>query len=161
MSPSKKHSDTDDLLGMARWTMLAFILVIITVVFALREDKEESKASLKIDKPSVKNLKMEDPFLAEVEDGIHIPSGLAYGAGFDEVYTSCLACHSAKLITQNRAIRAGWEEMIRWMQATQGLGDLTGKEDAILDYLAEHYAPEEVARRSNLDIEAIEWYVLD
>jgi len=51
--------------------------------------------------------------------------------------------------------------MIRWMQAKQGLWDLGPNEPVILDYLAANYAPEEIGRRANLDVEGIEWYVLD
>jgi hypothetical protein len=98
---------------------------------------------------------------ATVQDGIHVATGLVYADGFELVQTQCTACHSAKLITQNRASRAGWEQMIRWMQATQGLWDLGDKERPILDYLATHYAPEEESRRANLDLEAIEWYILE
>ena len=45
------------------------------------------------------------------------------------------------------------------MQETQKLWDLGENEDIILDYLAEHYAPEDIGRRKNL--ENIEWYELD
>jgi len=69
--------------------------------------------------------------------------------------------HSPKLITQNRATRAGWKQMIDWMQETQGLQDLGEHETAILDYLAKHYAPEEEGRRRNLNMEEVEWYVLE
>lgn len=97
----------------------------------------------------------------KVENGIHVQSGLVFAEGFDIVRGTCTACHSAKLVTQNRATREGWTEMIRWMQAKQGLWDLGKNEPIILDYLATHYAPEEIGRRANLDVEAIEWYVLD
>lgn len=97
----------------------------------------------------------------EVVDGIHQPTGLVFADGFDLVRATCTACHSAKLVTQNRATRAGWAQMIDWMQATQGLWDLKENEPIILDYLAKHYAPEEVGRRANIDVAAIEWYVLD
>lgn len=92
-------------------------------------------------------------------DSIH-PSGLVYAEGFPLVRCNYMTCHSAKLITQNRATRSGWESMIRWMQATQGLHDLEEHEPAILDYLALHYAPVETGRRANLDTEAIEWFIL-
>lgn len=92
-------------------------------------------------------------------DSIH-PSGLVYAEGFPLVRGNCTTCHSAKLITQNRATRAGWKAMIRWMQETQGLHDLEDDEPAILDYLALHYAPVETGRRANLDTKAIEWYIL-
>ena len=87
-------------------------------------------------------------------------TGLAIGEGFELVKRNCTACHSAKLITQNRATREGWQEMIHWMQRTQGLWELGNSEPKILDYLATHYAPEETGRRANLDPELIEWYEL-
>ena len=96
-----------------------------------------------------------------VVDGIHLKTGLVYAEGFAIVRSQCTACHSAQLITQNRATRAGWLDMIRWMQATQGLWDLGENEKTIVDYLAKHYAPEEVGRRANLDVAAIEWYILE
>jgi hypothetical protein len=91
-------------------------------------------------------------------DSIH-PSGLAYAPGFGIVRGNCTTCHSAKLITQNRATREGWKQMIVWMQETQNLHDLEEDEPIILDYLAKHYAPAEVGRRGNLDVEEIEWYI--
>jgi hypothetical protein len=97
----------------------------------------------------------------KVVDGIHVQTGLIYAEGFDIVRGTCTACHSAKLVTQNRATREGWEEMIRWMQASQGLWDLGANEPAILNYLAANYAPKDIGRRASLDVEAIEWYVLD
>lgn len=105
------------------------------------------------------NNKVED--LDEVVDGIHLQTGLVYAEGFDIVRGMCTACHSAKLVTQNRATREGWEQMIDWMQETQGLWDLGKAEPVILDYLAKHYAPTEVGRRANLDVTEVEWYILD
>lgn len=97
----------------------------------------------------------------EVVDGIHVQTGLVYAEGFDIVRGTCTACHSAKLVTQNRATREGWAHMIDWMQETQGLWDLGKNEAIILDYLAKHYAPKAVGRRANLDLEAVKWYVLE
>ncbi len=96
-----------------------------------------------------------------VEDGIHVQTGLVYAQNFSLIKNTCTSCHSAQLIRQNRATREGWKEMIRWMQATQGLWDLGNNEVLILDYLAEHYAPIEVTRRPGLDLAAIEWYILE
>jgi len=102
----------------------------------------------------------EDDF-DKVVNGIHVQTGLVYDEGFDIVRASCTTCHSAKLVTQNRATEEGWRQMIRWMQETQGLWDLEEKEPIILKYLSTHYAPEEIGRRQNLDVAAIEWYMLD
>ncbi len=96
-----------------------------------------------------------------VENGIHVATGLKVAEGWEVVRSTCTACHSAALVTQNRATREGWKDMIRWMQETQGLWDLGDQESTILDYLAANYAPEEGGRRPNLDIAAIEWYVLE
>jgi len=96
-----------------------------------------------------------------VENGIHVKTGLSADPNLKLIIGSCTSCHSAKLITQNRATRQGWKSMIDWMQETQGLNDLGDNEPVILDYLAKYYSPVEVGRRENLDIEAIEWYILN
>jgi hypothetical protein len=74
-------------------------------------------------------------------------TGLVVAPGFEQVRAQCTACHSARLVTQNRADRDGWLDMIRWMQASQGLWPLGGDEALILDYLADNYGPVRVGRR--------------
>jgi hypothetical protein len=96
---------------------------------------------------------------ADVVDGIHMPSGLIVDTGVEEVMTTCGACHSLKLVTQNRATRDGWKDIIRWMQETQKLWDLGAKEAIILDYLGKNYAPKNEGRRRNIEVE--EWYYLN
>ncbi|MDG1779309.1 MAG: monoheme cytochrome C [Flavobacteriales bacterium] len=103
------------------------------------------------------NDNLPDPNL--VVDGIHVQSGLFATEGYELVKNTCLRCHSGALITQNRADREGWEQMIRWMQETQGLQDLGDSERLILDYLAANYAPEATGRRKPLA--KIEWYDID
>jgi len=96
-----------------------------------------------------------------VENGIHVKTGLKDDPNLKLIIGNCTSCHSAKLITQNRATREGWENMIDWMQETQGLHDLGNKEPIIVRYLATHYAPKESGRRINLDVKEIEWYILN
>jgi len=96
-----------------------------------------------------------------VERGIHVKTGLKADENLQLIIGTCTSCHSAKLITQNRATREGWKNMIVWMQETQGLNDLGKDEPIVLDYLAKHYAPKKEGRRANLDVEAIKWYVLN
>ena len=96
-----------------------------------------------------------------IENGIHVASGLKFDDNFQLVRGNCTGCHSGKLIAQNRATREGWQQMIRWMQATQGLWDLGNSESRILDYLEKHYSPQEIGRRANLNTEDIEWYILN
>ena len=120
---------------------------------SFQKDRAVAEASARKAKP-----KAEDPD-DRIENGIHVATGLVVAEGFEEVKATCTACHSAKLVTQNRASREGWKAMIEWMQETQGLWQLGKAEDRILDYLAANYAPEEIGRRANL--EEIEWYILE
>ena len=91
-------------------------------------------------------------FAAEQE--IDKETGLIIAPGFDEVKTTCTVCHSPMLITQNKADREGWLEMIRWMQAKQGLQDLGPElENVILDYLAANYGPTAASRRMPLEVQ--------
>ena len=71
---------------------------------------------------------------------------------------SAITARSAGL-TAKRATREGWEGTIRWMQQTQGLGNLGSDEKPILDYLAKHYAPKQEGRRPAL--KNIDWYPLN
>lgn len=95
-----------------------------------------------------------------VKNGIHLQTGLYFDGNLIYIQKHCMGCHSPKLIAQNRADRQGWKSMIRWMQDTQGLHDLGVDEPKVLDYLSKHYKPQKVGRRPNLDMEDIEWYVL-
>jgi len=80
-------------------------------------------------------------------------TGLVIAPGFETVKKTCTVCHSPMLITQNKADRDGWLEMIRWMQAKQGLWPLEPEtETAILDYLATHYGPTAASRRAPLEV---------
>lgn len=74
------------------------------------------------------------------------------------VVANCTGCHSAKLVTQNRASKEGWLNMIRWMQETQNLWQLGDNEDKILEYLSTNYAPKDQGRRASLKVE--KWYEL-
>ncbi|WP_229311724.1 hypothetical protein [Larkinella rosea] len=92
----------------------------------------------------------------------HDPNtGLVADEHLTLVVAQCTACHSSKLILQNRFTRDGWKEKIRWMQRTQKLWDLGETEPVILDYLVKHYGPEQKTfdgRRKPLP--AIQWYKL-
>ncbi|WP_232787622.1 hypothetical protein [Paraglaciecola sp. MB-3u-78] len=75
-------------------------------------------------------------------------TGFVIGENYEIVRAHCTACHSAKLVTQNRMTRDNWLETIRWMQKSQGLWPLGAQEQQILDYLETHYSPIAVSRRS-------------
>ena len=66
-------------------------------------------------------------------------SGFVIDTGWELTNAHCAACHSARLVTQNRMDRSGWEDVIRLMQTEHGLWDLGEAEPVIIDYLTRHY----------------------
>ena len=108
-------------------------------------------------KESVKSSPIPEKEIAEFKDEARI--ALPDGSAKELIVANCVHCHSYKLISQNSATREGWKNMILWMQETQGLWPLGQAEDQILDYLAEHFAPENSGRRAPLT--DIEWYKLE
>lgn len=121
-------------------------------------EKDDSITTLQSDSSGFSEESYFELDSADIENGIHLPTGLIVDDGCQEVMVTCAACHSLDLVTQNRDTRKGWKETIVWMQETQKLWDLGEKEDVILDYLAKNYAPEDSGRRKNL--ENVEWYNL-
>ena len=80
---------------------------------------------------------------------IDTETGLVKSDGWLQVRAHCGGCHSFALVTNQRADRDTWLDMIRWMQATQNLWQFDAQtERAILDYLSTHYAPTERRRRA-------------
>lgn len=76
---------------------------------------------------------------------------LADDDGWELVYAHCSACHSLRLVVQQRGDRDTWLRLIRWMQDTQNLWQFEpAVEDRILDYLARNYAPRAWTRRAPL-----------
>ena len=74
--------------------------------------------------------------------GIDPHTGLVTEPGWEDVRAHCGSCHSFGLVTRQRADRATWLAMIRWMQDTQNFWALPADvEGRILDYLADHYPP--------------------
>lgn len=78
-------------------------------------------------------------------------TGLRIAPGWQQVSAHCGGCHSHALVTQQRASRQGWLDMIRWMQATQNLWQFAPDvETEILDYLEQNYPPRDNRRRAPL-----------
>ncbi len=153
------------LLGLLVFLVFGFGLYLVfgqTVIAAINQPEysEEHLAAYTNKREKLKKQERYENWDL-IEKGIHVKTGFIADENLDLVIASCTPCHSAKLITQNRASRQGWKDMIEWMYATQGLNDLGSKEPIILDYLAKHYAPQAVGRRANLDMAAIEWYILE
>ncbi len=140
--------------------LLFFVIIFLfNEVFDLKTDKLTPSIEVSLQKENLKTKMFKDS--ERIENGIHIKTGMAWDKNFNIVRANCTSCHSSKLITQNRATREGWAEMITWMQKTQGLHKLGENKKPILDYLSKHYAPRNKGRRQSLDHEAIDWYQLD
>ena len=76
-------------------------------------------------------------------------TGLIVAPGWEQVRAHCGGCHSHALVTQQRADRQTWLDMIRWMQVSQNLWQFQPEvEDQILTYLAENYPPQPNRRRA-------------
>ena len=151
---------------------LVVVLIILAFGYLVLEDqiydflhkKKYSSEELELianNATAKQNAENEEANWDKVVNGIHIRTGFYDDPNLQIIIANCTSCHSAKLITQNKATREGWKGMIKWMQATQGLPDLGTSEPIILDYLAKYYAPSNTGRRKNIDIASIEWFVLN
>lgn len=137
------------------------VLLLIGAIFWVFYASTIAPYAQKLQAEKDQKLAAQEKRIAEapIKDGIHLATGFVADEGLDMVVATCTACHSSKLVIQNRATREGWEQMIRWMQETQSLWDLGEQEEIILNYLAKHYAPENTGRRKLLT--DIEWYELE
>ena len=78
-------------------------------------------------------------------------TGLKMTGDWAIVRANCTACHSARLITQQRGTASQWLMMIRWMQEKQNLWAFDPvTEEKIITYLADNYAPGAARRRAAL-----------
>jgi len=76
-------------------------------------------------------------------------TGLKMAGDWELVRNNCIACHSPKLITQQRGSKAQWLNMIRWMQKKQNLWQFDpDTENRIIGYLAGNYPPQADRRRA-------------
>lgn len=65
---------------------------------------------------------------------------LPEGPAKEDIYYSCSACHSVKLVAQQRLSRKRWDETLDWMVEEGGMAELDAEERApLLDYLTAHF----------------------
>ncbi len=137
-------------------SVLAIFLLLMLVLFGGLFYVANRKPKSHVEEVPVEDS-VED--FDKVENGIHVATGFIDDKGMQATIQNCTACHSAKLVTQNRMSREGWKATIVWMQETQNLWDLGTNEEPILNYLSKNYAPTDKGRRQNLEV--AEWYELN
>ena len=76
------------------------------------------------------------------------PEEFPAGAGRDDTFYACTACHGFKLIAQQGLSRAGWEDSINLMISRHNMPPLDDKDRAVvLGYLEATYPPRAPAAR--------------
>ena len=151
MGRKKNNHDVDN---TKKWKLYGFISVLglglaFLIGYFLYFQSNEKPENMLSDQSISSN---------EIENGIHVRTGLKDGEGLMTVVAHCTACHSAQLVIQNRMSKERWNATIRWMQETQNLWDLGDSQEVIVDYLVKNYPVYSKGRRENL--ENIEWYEL-
>lgn len=69
-----------------------------------------------------------------------VETRLPPGAGADKVRAACLGCHDAGVIAQQQLDRRGWATVVN-MMSRWGAPVRAADREAILNYLARHFAP--------------------
>ncbi len=77
------------------------------------------------------------------------------GPGREAAFYTCSACHSFTMVLQQRQDRQGWEELLDWMIAEQGMHPPDPETRAlIVGYLADHFgAPVAAAPRRPVSLD--------
>jgi len=76
------------------------------------------------------------------------PEEFIAGAGRDDTFYACTACHNFKLVAQQGMSRRQWEETIALMTSRHGMPPLDDKDrEVILNYLETAYPPRAPAGR--------------
>ena len=85
------------------------------------------------------------------EPALDPATGLKMTGDWELVRSNCVACHSARLITQQSGTEAHWLSLIRWMQKKQNLWQFEPEtEKKIIGYLAANYPPQADRRRASI-----------
>ena len=76
------------------------------------------------------------------------PEEFAAGAGRDETFYACTACHGFKLVAQQGLTRAQWEDSINLMIRRHNMPPLDDRDrETVLKYLEAAYPPRAPAGR--------------
>lgn len=76
------------------------------------------------------------------------PEDYPAGAGREETFYGCTACHGFKIIAAQGQNRRQWNDTINWMTEKHGMPAIEGKDrETILDYLEATFPPRAPAGR--------------
>ena len=76
------------------------------------------------------------------------PEEFVAGAGRDETFYACTACHGFKLVAQQGMTRAQWEDSINLMVRRHNMPPLDDRDrEVVLNYLEAAYPPRAPAAR--------------
>jgi hypothetical protein len=76
------------------------------------------------------------------------PEDYPAGAGRDDTFYACTACHGFKLVAQQGMTRRQWEDSLQWMTDRHGMSPLPAKDQkTVLDYLEATFPPRQPANR--------------
>ena len=76
------------------------------------------------------------------------PEEFPAGAGRDETFYACTACHNFKLVAQQGMTRAQWDDSLEWMTQKHNMPPLEGNDrKVVLDYLESTFPPRAPAGR--------------
>lgn len=68
------------------------------------------------------------------------PEDMPEGAGREETFYACIACHSLQVVTRQGMTRPMWDDTLRLMVERHGMMELEPEERGlILDYLSEQF----------------------
>jgi cytochrome c1 len=66
--------------------------------------------------------------------------GLPRSDGYELVYENCTGCHSVRIVMQQHATEARWDELLTWMVEKQNMPELTQrKRTQIIKYLTSEF----------------------
>jgi len=119
-------------------TLTALLLLSLTLLVACSKEHAPENT----DSAPAKAVVAAEPEIDPV-------TGFKMTGDWELVRGNCTACHSSKLITQQRGTAQQWLTMIRWMQKKQNLWQFDpGTESRIITYLSDNYPPDAAQRRA-------------
>jgi hypothetical protein len=74
--------------------------------------------------------------------GEETPEQFPAGAGREDAFYACTACHNFKLVAAQGMTRRQWEDSLAWMTQRHNMPPLEGRErETVLDYLETTFPP--------------------